>query len=264
MSHIDAEHVHQRLTDREVPWPRPTVVPTTGSTNADVLALAADGAPEGTVVVADEQTAGRGRQGRTWVSDPGTGLWMSVLVRLGEGEDWLTRLPLLAGVAVADAIARHGVTVGLKWPNDVVVETAAAGRPSPRKLAGILGESDGADAIALGIGVNVSTPADQLPVPEATSLALEGGDVSREDLLVEILAGLHAGLDDLRRTGGTEGMAEYRRLCLTIGRDVTVRLPSGEELTGHAVGIADDGRLGVHVTGKTVYVAAGDVIHATI
>ena len=265
MSHIDAEHVQQRLADREVPWPRPIVVASTGSTNADVLALAAEGAPEGTAVVADEQTAGRGRQGRTWVSDPGTGLWLSVLVRLGAGDqDWLTRLPLLAGVVVVDAMGRHGVHAGLKWPNDVVVETAAPGRPSPRKLAGILGETDGADAIVLGIGVNVSTPIDQLPVPEATSLRLEGAEVSREDLLVEILAGLHAALEDLRRTGGAQGMAEYRSRCLTVGREVAVTLPSGEVLAGRAVGIADDGRLGVHVTGKTVYVAAGDVVHATI
>ncbi len=265
MTHIDAGDVQQRLEDREVHWPRPVVVASTGSTNADVLAMARDGAPEGTVVVADEQTAGRGRQGRAWVSEPGTGLWLSVLVRLGPGDlAWTTRLPLLAGVAVAEAVGRHGVDARLKWPNDVVVESASPGRPSLRKLAGILGETDGADAVVLGIGVNVTTPADQLPVPEATSLALEGAQVPREDLLVEILTGVNAGVADLRRTGGVDAMARYRGLCLSVGRDVEVTLPSGEVLAGHAVGIADDGRLGVHVTGKTVYVAAGDVVHATI
>lgn len=263
MSDFDAGYVEQRLLDREVPWPMPRVLATTGSTNADVLALAAHGAPEGTVVVADQQTSGRGRLGRTWVSDPDSGLWCSVLVRSADVTT-LPLLPLLAGVAVARAVRGLGVDAGLKWPNDVIVETDRPGRPSPRKLAGILSESDGAGAVAIGIGVNVSTPIDRLPAPEATSLWLEAVDASRADLLVGILTRLHAELAELRRDGAAAGLARYRGLCRTIGRDVTATLPSGEVLVGHAVGIADDGRLGIHVPGKTAYVAAGDVVHATI
>jgi len=261
---VDPTLVERRLIDRGVPWPKPHVVDSTGSTNADLIELARGGAPEGTVVVADEQTAGRGRLGRTWVSAPGTGLWCSVLIRMGPGEG-RGLLPLLAGVAVADAVRRHGVLAALKWPNDIVIDGAAFdGSPGPRKVAGILSESDGDDAVVIGVGVNVSQGQDDLPIPAATSLALEGGHVSREELLVDILTRLHEAVEDLRATGGTATMEEYRRLCLTLGRDVAVRLPTGEELAGRAVGVADDGQLEVLTARKTVFVAAGDVIHATI
>lgn len=263
MTLLDADYVGRRLVDREVPWPPPIVVASTGSTNADLIALAADGAPEGTSIVADEQTAGRGRLGRPWISAPGAGLWLSVLVRVPIDErSSSSLLPLLAGVAVGDAIGRHGVAAVLKWPNDVVVDgPAGAGL---RKVAGILAEGDGLGGVVIGIGVNLTQTRDQLPVPQATSLVLEGAAVPRSDLLVDILTGLHAALVDLRATGGTASMLEYRRLCATVDREVTVALPSGEELVGRATGIADDGRLAVQTAGKTVYVAAGDVIHATI
>ncbi|MDP1877171.1 MAG: biotin--[acetyl-CoA-carboxylase] ligase [Actinomycetota bacterium] len=261
---IDPNYVEGRLADREVAWPRPVVVAVLGSTNADLLARAADGLPEGSVLVADEQTAGRGRMGRSWASAPGAGLWCSVLVRFGPDERGaIARLPLLAGVSVAGAVAGLGVPAVLKWPNDVIVEQRKRDARSG-KLAGILAESDGAGAAVVGIGVNVSQAVDGLPVPDATSLALEGAEVGRADLLVDILTRLHGHLRDLRATGGAETMAEYRRLCITVGRDITASLPSGEVLVGRAIGIADDGRLGIHVSGKTVYVAAGDVIHATI
>lgn len=261
---VDPDYVERRLADREVPWPRPRVVESTGSTSADVLALAAAGAPEGTVVVSDEQTAGRGRMGRTWVSAPGAGLWFSVLLRMDGTERRTAGLvPLMAGVAVADAVGRAGVPAVLKWPNDVIVEHRAGGA-GPGKLAGILAESDGAGAVVVGIGVNVSQDASALPVPEATSLRLEGAAIARSDLLVEVLSGLHDHLADLREADGERTMAEYRRLCVTIGRQVSATLPSGEVIVGEALDVADDGRLGIHQPGNTRYVAAADVIHATI
>jgi BirA family biotin operon repressor/biotin-[acetyl-CoA-carboxylase] ligase len=261
---VDAALVERRLADREVPWPRPHATESTGSTNADLLDLARAGAPEGSVVVAGEQTAGRGRLGRAWVSAPGTGLWFSVLVRMPPTRD-RGLLPLLAGVAVVEAARRHGVVAALKWPNDVVIDgDALDGSPGPRKLAGILSESDGEDAVVIGIGVNVSQSAADLPVPTATSLLLEGAEVPRDDLLVDILTVLHEQLGDLRREGGAFAMDAYRGLCLTIGRDVVVTLPSGERLEGRAVGVGDDGQLHVRTPEKTVSVAAGDVVHATI
>ncbi len=261
---MDAAFVERRLADREVPWPPPIVVSSTGSTNADVLELARAGAPEGTVLVADEQTAGRGRQGRPWVSDPGAGLWFSVLVRMDpDGER--TLLPLLAGVSVVEACRRVGAEAALKWPNDVVIDGPLRdGGPGPRKLAGILAESDGADAVVIGIGINVSQDAEHLPTAAATSLRLEGVTATRDDLLVDVLTVLHTSLSDLRREGGLLVMDAYRERCLTIGRDVSVHLPNGELLSGRAVGVGDDGQLHVRTSEKTVSVAAGDVIHATI
>lgn len=251
---IDPGVVRSRLLDRGIDWPAPIVLPTTASTNADLLARAAAGARVGTCVVADEQTAGRGRLGRAWVSDPGAGLWCSTLVPYPGAH-----LPLLAGTVVARAVRATGLAVRLKWPNDVIAEDGAA----PGKVAGILVEADGSGRAVVGIGVNVSgVPAG---VAGAQSLAGAGHPTRREDLLVAILAGLHEALE----REPTEVLAEYRGLCATVGREVRVVLPTGEELVGEAVGIADDGRLGVHVAGpdgrgNTRYLSAGDVVHATI
>ena len=236
----------------------------TGSTNADLLELARGGAPEGSVVVAGEQTAGRGRLGRAWVSEPGSGLWFSVLVRMAP-DPQRGLLPLLAGVAVADAARRHGVRAALKWPNDVVVDgDALDGSPGPRKLAGILAETNGEDGVVIGIGVNRTQTSAQLPTSAATSMLLEGATVSSDDLLVDILTVLHGQLDDLRRAGSDFAMDVYRDHCLTIGRDVAVTLPSGKQLRGRAVGVGIDGQLHVRTAETTVSVAAGDVVHATL
>ena len=142
----------------------------TGSTNADVAAVARAGAPEGTVHVTSHQTAGRGRLDREWVAPPGSGLAASVLLRPVEVPlDRWGWIPLLVGVALADAVAELGVQPALKWPNDIEVDG--------KKLAGILVEAvttpDGAAAV-IGVGLNVSMTAAQLPIPAATSLALEG------------------------------------------------------------------------------------------
>ncbi len=220
------------------------------------MELCRQGAPEGTSLVADKQTAGRGRLGRSWISAPGTGLWLSVLVRQSTSTSF-GLLPLLAGVAVAQAVRAGGVPAVLKWPNDVVIDATA-----PRKLAGILCESDGLDGVVVGIGVNVTQTVEQLPVPTATSLLLEGSTASRSEVLADILVGLQESLAKLR--AGGDVLASYRELCVTIGRDVVATLPSGDSIVGRAEGIADDGRLAIRTADKTVYVAAGDVIHATI
>ena len=261
-------------------WAPVDVVASTGSTNADLLARAAAGGPEGAVLVAEEQTAGRGRIGRTWTSVPGSSLTFSVLLRPASvppgRRGWL---PLLAGVAVASAVrtasagtlsagpvpAGRGAGVGalLKWPNDVLV--------GERKLAGILAEQapDG-DAVVIGIGLNVATPAAALPVSpsglRATSLLAEGAVVAREALLLAILGQLEelytafrADPDPVR-----DGLRDaYRSLSATLGQSVRVELPAGRVLTGVAADIDPDGRLLVaeEAGGRVTPVSAGDVIH---
>jgi BirA family transcriptional regulator, biotin operon repressor / biotin---[acetyl-CoA-carboxylase] ligase len=244
-------------------WTSIEVVASTGSTNADLLRR---GGPEGQVLVADEQTAGRGRMGRSWVSQPGASLTFSVLLRPvpvpPARRGWL---PLLTGVAVAVAVrAAAGVGATLKWPNDVLA--------GERKLAGILAEQSG-EVVVVGIGVNVATQADALPVSpgglRATSLLVEGGSVSREVLLARILRELEARYlafradPDVAR-GGL--LAEYRALCATLGHSVRVELPGGQVLTGVAEDIDADGRLLVasaagEPPAPPTPVAAGDVIH---
>jgi BirA family biotin operon repressor/biotin-[acetyl-CoA-carboxylase] ligase len=165
-------------------WRDVRVVTETGSTNTDLLADASDGAPEGIVLAAESQTAGRGRLGRRWSSQPLAALTFSVLLRPGGvppgRRGWV---PLLAGVAVASALrAGAGVDARLKWPNDVLVQGA--------KVAGILAEQRG-DAIVVGIGINVSTRQDELPAGGATSLALAGAArTDREYLLACVLTEL--------------------------------------------------------------------------
>jgi BirA family biotin operon repressor/biotin-[acetyl-CoA-carboxylase] ligase len=224
-------------------WPV-TVVESTGSTNADLLSGTA---PDGTVLVAETQTAGRGRLGRTWVSPPRAALTFSVLLRPPVVNGWL---PLAAGVAVATAVRDlTGLRAVLKWPNDVLHHQ--------RKLAGILAERSASGAVVLGIGLNVSTTKAELPRPgpgalEPTSLLAEGApDVAREDLLVAILRSLRE-----------PDREEYRALCDTLGRDVRVELPGDRVLEGTAEDIDHDGRLLLRLpSGEIQPVTAGDVVH---
>jgi BirA family transcriptional regulator, biotin operon repressor / biotin---[acetyl-CoA-carboxylase] ligase len=259
-------------------WRSVEVTAVTGSTNADLLARAADGEPEGAVLVAEQQTAGRGRLGRAWTSPPRAALTFSVLLRpTAVPRARLGWLPLLAGVAVATAVrAVTAVDAQLKWPNDVLVGPAgvvaggSGGGVPPGKLGGILGEAAG-DAVVIGIGVNVSTEPAELPPPgpgalAATSLHIEGAAADRARLLAEILAGLErryrawsAAFGDPERSGVR---AEYTRLCGTIGRRVRVELPGGRVLDGLAAGVDAEGRLLVSVPPEPdLPVAAGDIVH---
>ena len=264
-------------------WRAVEVTAVTDSTNADLLARAAGGAPEGLVLAAEEQRAGRGRMGRAWVAPPRAALTFSLLVRPRTvppaRRGWL---PLLAGVAVASAVhAVASVDARLKWPNDVLV--------GPAKLGGILAEAAG-DAVVVGIGLNVSTEPGELPPPgpaptgalPATSLraqadgtpadgtppagSLAAGSLDRESLLTGILAGFERRYQAWVQAGGDPercGLrAEYTGLCATIGRRVRAELPGGQLLSGLAAGVDPDGRLVVRVSPDSeVPVAAGDVVH---
>jgi BirA family biotin operon repressor/biotin-[acetyl-CoA-carboxylase] ligase len=245
------------------------VVAETGSTNADLLAAARSGAAEGLVLVAEAQTAGRGRQGRTWLAAPGTALTFSALLRpRGVPASQLGWLPLLAGVAVVAALRESaGVQAELKWPNDVLAGGA--------KLAGILAESWG-DAVVVGIGINVWQRQDELPVPAATSVRLAGeaggrpaagGPDIRERLLIAVLAELgrwyRAWLDQ-DQPGDADGCglrAAYLRCCATVGRQVTVTLPGDRSLAGTATGVGPSGLLELTTAAGPVRVSAGDVVH---
>ena len=240
-------------------WPEPHVVASTGSTNADVLALARAGAPEGSMVVALEQTAGRGRLDRSWDSAPAAGLWCSVLARPSQRSGLL---PLVAAVAAAQALRSCAVPCAVKWPNDLVVDGPAHdGSAGPRKVGGILAEAD-QGAVVIGIGINLAHGLRDLPVARATSVALEGGNPDRDALLAALRRELQAGFDRLAADGDV--LSPYRTLCLTLGRRVTVHLPDGTQVSGVATRVLDDGRLEVDTAGDLHVVAAGDVIHATI
>ena len=253
-------------------WQQLDVQTATLSTNADVSQAAQRGEPEGLIVVAEEQTAGRGRRDRQWTSPPRAGLYLSVLLRPGEPHDgfgWRGAplpaygwLPLLAGVALVEAVQQiTQLDASLKWPNDLLIGDA--------KGAGILAEVVG-DAVVLGIGLNVSTRLDELPVNpsglRATSLALAGAKhTDRDPLLRALLRGMARWYAGWRETGGDAELcgllAAYRRACSTIDRDVRVQLPSGDELLGRATTVDGSGQLVVRTDDGEQRVSAGDVLH---
>ena len=235
------------------------VVASTGSTNDDVAALAAAGAPEGLVLVAEEQTGGRGRLDRGWRSPPRAGLTFSVLLRppASVPAHRRTWFPLLAGLAVQQAVERLGeLPVRLKWPNDVLLGY------DRRKAAGILVQAEGG-AVVVGIGLNVSTRRAELP-PGATSLAVEAAQCTdRDPLLRAILRRLGALYAGWCAAGGDPDgpRAAYEAVCDTLGRPVRVLLPGGAELTGTATGLDADGRLVLSTGDRRQAVSAGDVTH---
>jgi BirA family biotin operon repressor/biotin-[acetyl-CoA-carboxylase] ligase len=253
-------------------WSRVEVRARTGSTNADAAVAAVQGAPEGLVVVAEQQSAGRGRRDRQWMSPPRAGLTLSMVLRPGQADPakgWPALpvgaygwLPLLAGVALLDAVRRVAeVEAALKWPNDLLVGEA--------KCAGILAEVVG-DALVVGIGLNVSTRAEELPETTglpATSLKLAGAaSVDRDPLLRALLrgfAGWYAGWREADGDAELSGLlAAYRRGCATIGRPVRVLLPGGGELVGEATSVDADGQLVIRTAdGADRRVSAGDVLH---
>jgi BirA family transcriptional regulator, biotin operon repressor / biotin---[acetyl-CoA-carboxylase] ligase len=226
------------------------------STNRYVLDEARAGAPEGLVAVADHQTAGRGRLGRSWEATPGSSLLVSVLLRPELPAARLFLLTLAAGLALADGLATAaGVAACLKWPNDLVVHD--------RKLAGLLAEADldagTARAVVIGAGCNLT--ADAFPVElaaQATAVELEAGlAVDRDALLIAFLGALTARLDDLDTV-----LTDARTRSATLGRRVRVDLPDDQRLEGVATALADDGALMVRDdAGHRHTIAVGDVVH---
>jgi BirA family biotin operon repressor/biotin-[acetyl-CoA-carboxylase] ligase len=223
---------------------------------ASTNAVAAESPVAGSIVVADHQTAGRGRLDREWVTPAGSALTFSAVVEPGVADRHWPLLPLLAGVAVASGVRRAtGTDVALKWPNDVLL--------NERKFCGILVERVAGPAgplAVIGIGINVDLTEAELPVPTATSLAIEGVTVTRGELFGAVLASLTLLLDAFASSPQSV-LAAYRPLCTTIGRTVDVHLPDGSVLTGEARRIDDQGRLVVHGPAGEQPVGAGDVVH---
>lgn len=231
-----------------------------GSTNAVASAAPA----RNLVVVADHQTAGRGRLDRQWETPPRSALTFSAVFDPVVEPQWWPLIPLAAGVAVARAL---GPSARLKWPNDVLV--------GEQKLCGILVErlnTTPAYAV-IGIGLNVDQSREELPVPTATSLALAGLDHDRSTVFGAVLRQLRAALVQL--AADPHGLvATYRGLSATLDRQVRVDMPDGSVLEGTAFDIDDHGRLVVATdepeavgrpgSPRTVTVGAGDVVHARL
>ena len=233
------------------------MVDVTASTNADVRAAADGGADPGLVVVAEQQSSGRGRLDRRWESPARAGLLMSLLVQPDVPTARLPLIPLLTGLAVVEAVrAVAELPARVKWPNDVLVDG--------RKLGGILVERTARGAVVVGIGVNVSTRPDELPVPTATSVQIAGGSADRESLAKEILRAFERRYDAFVGSAGVADsvLPAFREVCETISQEVVVQLPDGASVRGIAVTVDDGGMLVVReANGVERAWSAGDVVH---
>ncbi|HRN28802.1 MAG TPA: biotin--[acetyl-CoA-carboxylase] ligase [Terrimesophilobacter sp.] len=249
------------------------------STNDELAARAKTGdLAEFTTIATLNQTAGRGRLGREWVSPAGKTLAVSVLLKPTAPSDTWGWIPLLAGVCMTRAVARvvPGASVSLKWPNDVLINTERG----ERKVSGVLSELVRDGVIVVGVGLNLSLEGDELPVETATSLSANGAQGSPRELadtaLAAFLTELRDGWAALEAAGGDAGASGLRlavtELCGTLGREVRVERPGRLEHVGTAVGIDTAGHLLVGGQGavgghngaansEVLTVAAGDVTH---
>ncbi len=229
------------------------------STNTQLMKRAAAGAPGGTVIAAEWQTAGRGRRGRTWHALPGAALTFSLLWRFEQGAGFLAGLSLAAGVALTRALAQADVRdAGLKWPNDVLW--------NGRKLAGILiemqGDMLGPSAAVIGIGLNCRLPAQligRIDQPAADLATATGTPPDRNDLLALLLIELDRVLTLFSREGFTAFRDEWRSCDVYRGKPVRIALPDGGIVNGIEEGVADNGALLVATKSGELRFHSGEV-----
>lgn len=230
------------------------------STNTYAKRLAADGAPHGTIVIADAQSAGRGRMGRNFSSPAGKGLYLSVILRPACPPEALMHLTCAVGVAAAEAVERLcGVNVQIKWINDLIV--------GKRKLGGILTElrvdpaTRAIDYAVVGIGINCLQNADDFPGdvrPIATSLSLCGAQIDREALAAALIDQLFC-IDAALLTEKKQIMACFCARCVTIGQQIAFTR-DGKSFRGRAVAVGEDGSLSVeYPDGSHERIASGEV-----
>ena len=230
------------------------------STNRAATVLAGNGAPHGTVVIAETQSQGRGRLNRTWISPPGVNLYFSILLHRISTFPIIPWLSLFGGLAVVRATEHlSGLRSRVKWPNDVIVDRTHP----PLKLAGVLAEAT-ERAVVIGIGVNVNMAPDAFPPelrPIATSILMETAQpVDRGALLARVLWEAEQLYDTAQSLEA--GMSAYRVACSTLGKAVQITFISGNQLEGTAETIAGDGALCLRRSdGALLEIRAGDVVH---
>ena len=238
------------------------IVESTGSTNTDLIQQGAE-LPDLSVLVADFQSAGKGRSGRQWQAPSKSSLFASVLLKPAAfGPTAFSWLPLMAGLAICQTARGFGVVdAAVKWPNDVLV--------NGNKLSGVLSELlPDLTGVVIGSGVNLSQSKADLPIDAATSMAIEGANqVSRDDFLEAYLGHLTNLYKSFGAANGNPNASGLRAAvianCATIGREVRVILPGDKEEFGRAIDIDETGRLIVEKADKseTLAVAAGDIVH---
>ena len=230
---------------------------TVDSTNNKLRLLALEGAEEGTVVIADEQSGGKGRRGHVWSSPKGTGLWMSVLLKPDITPQEASRITLVAGLSVCQGInALLGINSGIKWPNDIIIDG--------KKVCGILTEMnaqiDNVEFVVVGIGVNVNTEIfpEELKDVAASLRQVTGAKVKRSEVAAAIIEHLEENYNKYTQEGFLAVKAEYENSCITLKREVKVI--AKDSFNGIAIAINNDGELIVEKeNGEQVTVFSGEV-----
>ncbi|MBN1350215.1 biotin--[acetyl-CoA-carboxylase] ligase [candidate division KSB1 bacterium] len=257
---ISADNIHQKLVTERIGHDFFSYK-TVGSTNDVAHKMAAEGASDGTVVVADEQTSGRGRLGRTWASIPGKGLWFSLILKPDLTAHQACLLTFLASVSVADALSeRYGLNPELKWPNDILIKN--------KKLCGILSEAEFDRGmikfVILGIGININhSPGDFHPALQeqaiSVSILLER-QVDRKELLADILNRFDRRYSEIMRNGFLPILDEWRSNCPHIGKPVQF-ITAGASIEGIFQNLADDGSAIIRMQdGQLKRIISGDMI----
>lgn len=239
------------INSKIAPYWRVSVVELTGSTQNDLLQLVESKiALDGQVIVTEFQSSGRGRLDRTFEAPPKSALLFSFYIKPRKQRGEWGFIPLIAGLSLVRSINTldPGMNVSLKWPNDLII--------NEKKSAGIIAQTTD-EGVVVGIGLNVSMRVNELPVPTATSLAIEGSIITDRNLLLSEILNTFAELFEAWEEG-TELLNEYASVSSTLGKKVRIELPGGENLEGSVARISSMGEL-VLDNGK--HVSAGDVIH---
>jgi len=240
------------------------------STNTYALQLGKSPTPQGTVILADRQTAGRGRLQRSWFSPPGANIYGSVIFSFTKSFYAMGWIPLMAGTALAQAIGDHtNLQLTLKWPNDILI--------NERKVGGILCESFKRNVeetcVVIGFGINVNLPQTTFPKDLqqiATSLQIQAGrPLDRHQLLTIMIAALEQSWEALLTKGPPSCRLAYIGRCSTLGSQIQVQFPDGRQIQGVAQSIGEQGQLQIHTStsdlteqsAKIVDIHSGDIRH---
>ena len=238
----------------QLSWLKPMAFAQVTSTNEVVIEnFSKVTAGSGLLVVADEQTEGRGRLDRKWSTPAGSGIAMSLGLAASDFSTAVSIVPLVVGLATRRALKKFQVPAELKWPNDIVIVNSGT-----KKLGGILVQLV-QDKLVIGIGLNVDLGADELPVPQATSLRVQGFEIDRIELIIAILIELRLLIEN-----GSEWQQAYLDACSTIGREIKVTNFDGSQITGVAIGVDATGALEIKNLENLYQITVGDIEHLEV
>lgn len=250
---LDSSLISRELARRNCTWLDLDVQVSVGSTNDLAISKLSDDPLKVVIVTADEQTQGRGRLQREWSSPIGAGIALTIGCPIANFAMAPSTIPLVVGVAVIRALTESGINAKLKWPNDIVFITAGN---EVAKAGGILLQRI-ADHVVIGVGINVDLKSEELPTTSATSLALQGYEVSREILIAAIVSNL----ENLSSDSSDVWRNEYVEHCATVGSRVRVTLADGSHFEGDATEISEVGGLVVEADDAALEVTVGDIEH---